>query len=125
MGKITEQDKPHLLFSDAQVFVMPSLYEGFGLPPLEAMACGVPVVASNTTSMPEVVKDAGILVDPLDAKAIARAIQEVLTNDQLKKDLVSKGLTYAQDYNSTVISKQMYDFFLQLVLSRKGQQKSK
>ena len=62
----------------ARVFVYPSLYEGFGLPPLEAMACGVPVVVSNAASLPEVVGEAGLLVEPTDARALAAAIRRVL-----------------------------------------------
>jgi glycosyltransferase involved in cell wall biosynthesis len=73
------EEMPALL-NGADLFVYPSLYEGFGLPPLEAMACGVPVIASNTTSLPEVVGDAGILVDPLDEMAIANAMERVLAN---------------------------------------------
>jgi len=110
-GKVTEDDKPHLLYSAAELFVMPSLYEGFGLPPLEAMACGVPVVVSNTTSMPEVVKDAGFLVDPKEVTAIADAIKKVLNDDQLKKEMIAKGLRYAKEYESTKVSAQLYDFF--------------
>ncbi|MBF0571570.1 MAG: glycosyltransferase family 4 protein [Candidatus Omnitrophica bacterium] len=110
LGKITEADHPQFLYSGAEVFVMPTLYEGFGLPPLEAMACGVPVVASNTTSIPEVVKDAGLLVDPMNPSAIANAIKEVLTNDRLKKEMIAKGLRYSQEYESTKVSAQLYDF---------------
>jgi glycosyltransferase involved in cell wall biosynthesis len=75
------------LYRGARVVVVPSLAEGFGLTALEAMASGTPVVASNTTSLPEVVGDAGLLVDPTDVRAIADAITAVLTDDALHKDL--------------------------------------
>ena len=111
LGKVTEQDQPHFLYNGAEAFVMPTLYEGFGLPPAEAMACGVPVIASNTTSIPEVVRDAGILIDPLDIEAIAEAMKKILDNPGLKEDLVRKGLSYIQEYNSTKLSAQTYDLF--------------
>ncbi len=67
-------------FQACDAFVFPSLYEGFGLPPLEAMACGAPVICSNTSSLPEVVGDAALLVNPRDAAEIANAIARVLTD---------------------------------------------
>ncbi|MBI4309968.1 MAG: glycosyltransferase family 4 protein [Candidatus Omnitrophica bacterium] len=112
-GKILEHDQPHLLYSGAEVFVMPSLYEGFGLPPAEAMACQTPVVASNTTSIPEVVRDAGLLVDPNDVSQIAAAIKRILQEEGLAKDLVKKGLEYVKEYDEHKTSQQLYDFFKQ------------
>ncbi len=88
------EDIPALL-NGAEVFVYPSLYEGFGLPPLEAMACGTPVIASNTTSLPEVIGDAGVLVDPTSVEAIAEAIHRVLSDDQLRARLRMAGLKRA------------------------------
>jgi len=79
------------LYRLASVFVFPSLYEGFGLPPLEAMAAGTPVITSNTSSLPEVVGDAAILVDPMDAGAIADAMARVLTDRTLAAELVRRG----------------------------------
>jgi glycosyltransferase involved in cell wall biosynthesis len=79
------------LYSMADVFVFPSLYEGFGLPPLEAMACGVPVVCSDRGALPEVVGDAAVLVDPLRADELAGAIERVLTDGALRRDLVARG----------------------------------
>jgi len=80
------------LYSLADVFVYPSLYEGFGLPCLEAMACGCPVVSSNVSSLPEIVDSVGLLVDPLDVKKLAIAIHKVISNHALKKELRDKGL---------------------------------
>ena len=79
----------------AGVFVFPSLYEGFGLPPLEAMASGTPVVTSNVSSLPEVAGDAAVLVDPYDPQAIADGIYQVLTDEQLRRDLRRKGVARA------------------------------
>jgi glycosyltransferase involved in cell wall biosynthesis len=79
------------LYRMASAFVFPSLYEGFGLPPLEAMASGVPVITSNVSSLPEVVGDAALLIDPLDAGAIAEAIARVLSDDALSAELVRRG----------------------------------
>lgn len=79
------------LYQLAQVFVFPSLYEGFGLPPLEAMANGTPVITSNVSSLPEVVGDAALLIDPMDAGALADAMYRVLTEPELRADLVRRG----------------------------------
>jgi glycosyltransferase involved in cell wall biosynthesis len=87
------------IYSGAVAFVYPSLYEGFGLPPLEAMQCGVPVITSNTTSLPEVVGDAAITVDPSDGDALCDAILRVLSDTQLRADLSRKGLARAQDFS--------------------------
>jgi glycosyltransferase involved in cell wall biosynthesis len=80
-----------VLYRLAAVFVFPSLYEGFGLPPLEAMAAGAPVITSNVSSLPEVVGDAALLIDPMDAGAIARAMASVLGDPRLRDDLVRRG----------------------------------
>jgi glycosyltransferase involved in cell wall biosynthesis len=79
------------LYRMAAVFVFPSLYEGFGLPPLEAMAGGAPVVTSNVSSLPEVVGDAALLIDPRDPGAIAAAMARVLTDSALRADLIRRG----------------------------------
>jgi glycosyltransferase involved in cell wall biosynthesis len=79
------------LYTHAQVFVYPSLYEGFGIPPLEAMSCGCPVVCSGLSSIPEVVGEAGMYFDPLSPQDMARAIQSVLDNHDLKAELIKAG----------------------------------
>jgi len=84
-----------LFYSKAEVFVYPSHYEGFGLPVLEAMTLGAPVVASNTSSIPEVAGDAAILIDPDDFMQIAEALLKVISDRQLRQDLISKGKTRA------------------------------
>jgi glycosyltransferase involved in cell wall biosynthesis len=80
------------LLSGAQAFVFPSLYEGFGIPVLEAGACGVPVITSNTSSLPEVAGDAALLVDPHDVDAIAEAMYRLVTDDALRAELARRGL---------------------------------
>jgi glycosyltransferase involved in cell wall biosynthesis len=87
------------LYRLAAVFVFPSLYEGFGLPPLEAMASGTPVITSNVSSLPEVVGDAALLIDPYEPEAIADAIRRVLTDEALRADLKAKGLVRASQFS--------------------------
>lgn len=84
------------LFKGADIFVFPSLYEGFGIPPLEAMACGVPVITSNTSSLPEVMGDAGILVNPYDITGLANSIYRVISDQTLHMDLSRRGLERAK-----------------------------
>ncbi len=95
------------LYRHARVFVFPSLYEGFGLPPLEAMACGVPVITSNAASLPEVVGDAAIQVEPLDVQGMANAMQAVLTDKSLWEDLKHKGLKRAQHFSWDTAAQQL------------------
>ncbi len=84
------------LYSGAIALVYVSLYEGFGLPPLEAMACGTPVLTSNVTSLPEVVGDAALMVDPYDVDAIAEGIKRLIEDDNLRRELSQKGLARAK-----------------------------
>jgi glycosyltransferase involved in cell wall biosynthesis len=88
-----------VLYRLAAVFVFPSLYEGFGLPPLEAMASGTPVVTSNVSSLPEVVGDAAVLVDPTDAESIADGVRQVLTTPALAASLAARGLARAAEFS--------------------------
>ncbi len=85
-GQIPHDDLP-LWYNACTAFAYPSLYEGFGMPVLEAMACGAPVVTSNVTSLPEVVGDAGLMVAPTDAAGLAQALGRVLGDDALRADL--------------------------------------
>lgn len=86
------------LYNLAELFVYPSLYEGFGFPPLEAMACGVPVITSNSSSIPEVVGDGAILIDPRDTDSLAKAMRELLENSTLRQALKQRGLLRAREF---------------------------
>ncbi len=97
-GVVDGADLPSL-YSGAELFVFPSLAEGFGIPIIEAMACGTPVVASNTTSIPEIAADAALLVDPMDTDALVAAIQTALSDSDLRQALVEKGLRRAQQFS--------------------------
>jgi len=88
-----------VLYRLASVFVFPSLYEGFGLPPLEAMACGTPVVTSNVSSLPEVVGNAAILVDPYDPDSIAEGMRQALSDSDLRAELIARGLAKVREYS--------------------------
>ena len=87
------------LYNTARVFAFPSFYEGFGLPPLEAMACGTPVVVSNVSSLPEVVGDAGLLIDPQEVDELTVALWRLMSDEELRKDLTEKGLLRARSFS--------------------------
>lgn len=93
-GYVSEADLP-ALYSGALCFVYPSYFEGFGLPPLEAMRCGTPVLNGNLTSMPEVVGDAGLMVDPFDTGALSVALARLIDDDALRAELSARGLRRA------------------------------
>ena len=103
-GYLPEASLP-ALFSAALCFVYPSYFEGFGLPVIEAMQCGVPVIAGNRTSLPEIVQDAGLLVDPFDVRAISQAMQTVVDDAHLRSNLRAKGLAQARRHNWTTTAK--------------------
>ena len=109
-GYLADEDVP-LLMKGAIAFVFPSLYEGFGMPVLEAMACGTPVITSNAASLPEVVGQAGLLVNPYNVTEIAEAMERVIKDDIMRNTMRSKGLIQVRNYtwkNSAEKMKKLY-----------------
>lgn len=98
LGFVPEEDLP-FIYNLAEVFIYPSLYEGFGLPLLEAMASGVPIITSNTPCMPEVVGDAALKVDPYHYEELTRAMETLLSSDSLREELRRKGLEKARNFS--------------------------
>ncbi len=97
-GFVPEEHLP-MLYNGCDAFVYPSLYEGFGLPPLEAMNCGTPVITSNLTSIPEVVGDAGILIDPYSEEELKTSIVKLLNDENLRKEYSLRGLARAKGFS--------------------------
>jgi len=112
-GFIDDEDLP-ALYSGALLFVFPSLYEGFGLPVLEAMSCGTPVVASNTSAMPEVAGDATLLVAPRDVEGMAAAMTTVVESAALREHLRQKGLIRAQSFSWATTARKTLDLYMAL-----------
>ena len=97
-GRVNDQELVEL-YSNAICFVFPSLYEGFGIPPLEAMACGCPIAVSNVTSLPEICKDAALYFNPLDMEEIAEKMLKVVQSNDIKKTLIHKGFNQVKNYS--------------------------
>jgi len=113
LGYVPEEELPKW-YNASDLLVYPCLYAGFGLPPLEAMACGTPVITSNTSSLPEVVDNAGIMVDPTDDEALALNMYKILTNNDLTKELVKKGLKRSKIFtwdNAAKKTLEVYNLF--------------
>jgi glycosyltransferase involved in cell wall biosynthesis len=121
-GYVPEADLPGLI-NCAEVFAYPSKFEGFGLPPLEAMACGVPVVCSNASSLPEVVGDAGILLPPDDVRGWGEALTRVITNPTLHADLRARGLARAGQFSWETAARQTFEVY-EAILNRKAEFRS-
>lgn len=96
-GFAADEDLP-ALYSLADLFVFPSLYEGFGIPPLEALACGTPVITSDASSLPEVVGEAGLMVEATNVEALAQAMKQVLEEDSLREGMIAKGMEQARKF---------------------------
>jgi glycosyltransferase involved in cell wall biosynthesis len=116
-GFVSDDEQP-LWYNAAAVFAYPSLYEGFGLPPLEAMACGTPVVVSNATSLPEVVGEAGILVPPLDVQALADGLRRVLEDETLAARLSEAGQEKAAQFSWRRMARETLDCYDEVASSR-------
>jgi len=106
-------------YQAAAAFVFPSLYEGFGLPPLEAMACGAPVVCSHVSSLPEVVGDAAEVVNPENVFDIARGMREVLVNGELREQLIARGFEQARHFSWERTAQQVLDAYLEIGSDKK------
>lgn len=117
-GYVTKEDLVDM-YNAAEIFVYPSLYEGFGIPPLEAMACGTPVVVSNTSSLPEVVGDAGTLIDPTDSKKLANAIEELILDEGYRVELSRKGLARSKMFSWRRTGKETWNVYEEIM--RKGE----
>ena len=108
-------DELAYFYNAATAYISVSLHEGFGLPFVEAMACGTPVISANVSASPEIVGDAAILLDPLDIKQISRAMQMMLTDEQLRKELSKKGLERAKIFSVKSSSEQLLRIFKELI----------
>lgn len=113
LGYIPEKDMV-ALHAGATVLAYPSLYEGFGLPPLKSITLGVPVITSNISSLPEVVGDGAYLVDPLDTNSIYKALIEITTNYHLRKNLISRGLKFSKKFSWDITAIATLNIYRQL-----------
>lgn len=113
-GFITE-DELDALMAQARLMIYPSLYEGFGLPILEAMNVGLPVITSNITAMRDVASDAALLVDPYDVNAMVRAMDRLLVDETLRSELVQKGKERVKGFSWTHSASQYIELFESLV----------
>jgi glycosyltransferase involved in cell wall biosynthesis len=103
------------LYNAADLFVYPSLYEGFGLPPLEAMACGCPVITSNTSSLPEVVGDAGVMVDPNDIDSLTESMIKILTDNEYREEMGRKSLERAHMFSWKKTAEETWDVYKEVL----------
>ena len=110
-GFIDDQDKP-ALYQSAELFVYPSFYEGFGFPPLEAMACGTPVITSDFSSLPEAVGDAALMINPYDVDQLAMAMREILSDENLKNELIEKGFKQVEKFSWQKCARETLDTLL-------------
>jgi glycosyltransferase involved in cell wall biosynthesis len=110
LDTVSEDTLPNI-YNIANIFVFPSYYEGFGLPPLESMACGTPVICSSATSLPEVVGDAAIIIDPKSSDQISNAIVQILTHADLLNDLSLRGIVRGKMFDWDHAAQQMSDVY--------------
>lgn len=112
-GFVADEDLP-ALYNLAELFVFPSLYEGFGLPPLEAMACGTPVITSDRPSLPEVVGEAGFMVEATDSQGLAEAMERVLMDEDLRREMGEKGLKQAEKFTWEAAAEKLLEVYKRL-----------
>ncbi len=108
LGFVNDNDMA-TLYSLASIYIYPSLYEGFGLPILEAQACGCPVISSNSSSMPEVGKDSVLYINPSSEKEILNALNKTIESKELRQDLISKGLKNISNFNWANTARKLYE----------------
>jgi glycosyltransferase involved in cell wall biosynthesis len=113
-GRLSQSDL-QLLYSHAELFIFPSLYEGFGMPVLEAMACGAPVITSRTTALGEVAGDSAMLVDPQNPRELADSMIHVLENESLRAALTAKGFARVKQYTWSQAAQQTYELYASLL----------
>jgi glycosyltransferase involved in cell wall biosynthesis len=111
-GFVSPEDKVYL-YNLADLFVYPSFFEGFGFPPLEAMACGVPTITSNTSSLPEIAQDAALMVNPYDTDELAWAMEQVLSDVALRKELARRSLAQAKLFSWDKCARETLNFLTQ------------
>lgn len=116
-GRVPDRDLVQI-YNQAELFVYPSLFEGFGLPPLEAMSCGLPVIASNTSSLKEVIGDAGILVTAGDESELKKQILHVLENKEIKEELKGKSLFRAKEFNWEETAQKTINLYYKIISSQ-------
>ncbi|GAG74468.1 unnamed protein product, partial [marine sediment metagenome] len=115
IGRVSDKDLVQI-YNQAEIFVYPSLFEGFGLPPVEAMSCGLPVIASDSSSLKEAVGDAGILVPPEDYREISKQISYILKNEKIKKKLKEKSLKQAQKFSWEKTARKTLNIYNEIIL---------
>jgi glycosyltransferase involved in cell wall biosynthesis len=113
--EVKSQEELAKYYCGADIFVFPSLYEGFGLPPLEAMACGCPVISSNTSSLPEVIGDAGIMVGPKNVNAFADSIYNVISDPELKRSMSLNGIARSKSFSYEKTVKETAEIYNQIL----------
>ena len=118
-GFVPREELP-VFYNAASLVVYPTLYEGFGLPVLEAMACGTPIVTSNTSSLPEVAGDAALLVDPRNPREITSAVQQLLTDTALRAELSSRGVVRARQFTWKKTAERTVQVFLEVALAQEA-----
>ena len=114
LGRVPSEDLVYL-YNAARLLVHPSFYEGFGLTPLEAITCGTPVIVSNTAALPEIVGDAGLLIDPHDIEGLTVAMMRLLTEENLRKDLIKKGFKRASIFSWEKAAKRTIEIYHKVV----------